>query len=41
MTSIEVRKTPATDLSEKSWLKEIAYQLAMLNEKKGPGRPPR
>jgi hypothetical protein len=41
MTSEEIKKTPATDVSERAWLKEIALQLALLNEKKNPynGRP--
>lgn len=34
MTSDEIKETLPTDLSGNSWLKEIAYQLALLNEKK-------
>lgn len=34
MTSEEISNTLATDLSTTRWLKEVAYQLALLNEKK-------
>jgi hypothetical protein len=34
MTSKEIDETVAVDKSERSWLKEIAYQLALLNEKR-------
>jgi hypothetical protein len=41
MTSEEIKQKPATDLSTNGWLREICIQLATLNEKKGPGRPPK
>ena len=34
MTSDEIKEIRVTDLSTNTWLKEIAYQLALLNEKK-------
>lgn len=33
MTSEEIQKAMVIDFSTNSWLKEIAYQLALLNEK--------
>jgi hypothetical protein len=33
MTSEQIKQTPATDLSTNGWLREIAMQLALLNEK--------
>jgi hypothetical protein len=33
VTSREIKDGAATDLSTNSWLREIAYQLALLNEK--------
>ncbi len=41
MTSDEIKRTPAIDMSATAWMREVALQLAILNEKKGPGRPPR
>lgn len=41
MTSEDLKNKPACDLSTNGWLREIAMQLALLNEKKGPGRPPK
>jgi len=35
MTSKEIKDALATDLSTNGWLREIAIQLARLNEKKG------
>ena len=32
MSSDEIRRTPVTDMSSTAWMKEIAYQLALLNE---------
>jgi hypothetical protein len=34
MTSEEIKQTPPFDLSTNGWLREIALQLAQLNEKK-------
>jgi hypothetical protein len=34
MTLQEIIRTPATDLSQTAWLREICIQLAMLNEKR-------
>ena len=34
MTSEKIKETSHYDLSETAWLKEIALQLAILNEKK-------
>ena len=36
MTSEKIKETSHYDLSETAWLKEIALQLALLNEKKSP-----
>lgn len=36
MTSDEIRRTPATDLSASTWMREICLQLALLNEKQMP-----
>lgn len=36
MTSKEIEETLAGDKPDRCWLKEIAYQLALLNEKKEP-----
>jgi hypothetical protein len=33
MTSDEIKQKPATDLSQTAWMREIALQLALLNEK--------
>jgi hypothetical protein len=33
MTSTEIQQKPAADLSTNSWLREIALQLALANEK--------
>jgi hypothetical protein len=41
MTSEEIKVIQYASLSTNGWLKEIAMQLALLNEKKGPGRPPK
>jgi hypothetical protein len=41
MTSEEIKQKPATDLSTNGWMREICIQLAMLNEKKALGRPPK
>jgi hypothetical protein len=41
MTSEEIKNTKPGDMSTNSWLREIALQLAQINEKKGPGRPPK
>jgi len=41
MTSEEIKGKLPTDLSANGWLREIALQIAILNEKKGPGRPPK
>jgi hypothetical protein len=38
MTTEEIKQKPAADLSTNGWLREIAIQLAQLNEKK-PGKP--
>jgi len=35
MTAEEIKKTQPFDLSANTWLKEIALQLALMNEKKG------
>jgi hypothetical protein len=34
MTSEEIKKTPPSDVSTNTWLREICIQLALLNEKK-------
>jgi hypothetical protein len=34
VTSEKIKETLPTDLSGNAWLKEIAYQLAVMNEKK-------
>jgi hypothetical protein len=34
VTSEKIKETLPTDLSGNAWLKEIAYQLAVINEKK-------
>lgn len=34
MTSEEIKETPQEARSQAGWLKEIAYQLAQLNESK-------
>jgi len=39
MTPEQIKQTMAIDLSTTGWLKEIALQLALLNQK-SPGRPP-
>jgi len=39
VTSEEIKRTMATDLSSNAWMKEIALQLALLNEKKPPEPP--
>ena len=36
MTSEQIKKTQHFDLSANQWLKEIAYQLALSNEKREP-----
>jgi len=36
LTANEIKLKPAADMSQTSWLREIALQLAQLNEKKGP-----
>ena len=36
MTSKEIKELKATDLSEREWLKELAYQLARMNERETP-----
>lgn len=36
MKPSEIKSTRACDLGEKEWLKEIALQLAMLNEQASP-----
>lgn len=41
MTSDQIKTTLATELSEKAWLREIALQLAIANEPKKAGRPPK
>jgi hypothetical protein len=41
MTSEEIKDAKAMDLSANAWLREIAIQLALLNEKKSAGRPPK
>jgi hypothetical protein len=33
MTSDEIKNTMAIDLSTNAWLREVALQLALLNEK--------
>jgi hypothetical protein len=38
MTSEEIKAFPANDKSLSSWLKEVAYQLAVLNEKTPPAK---
>jgi hypothetical protein len=40
MTQKEIEQTKPSDLSTNSWLREVCIQLALLNEKKSPGRPP-
>jgi hypothetical protein len=41
MTVEEIRKTPPAEMSTNAWLKEVAAQLAAMNERmaRGPGRP--
>ena len=47
MTSDEIKETPQDGRTSSGWLKEIAYQLALLNDsrkpedetKRGPERP--
>jgi hypothetical protein len=39
MTSDQIRDTLPTDLSGNSWLKEIAFQLALLNERQSIPEP--
>jgi hypothetical protein len=41
MKSSEIQLMRPTDLTSNGWLREIALQLSLLNEKKGPGRPPK
>jgi hypothetical protein len=41
MTPKEIKNTEQINLSTNGWLKEIAYQLAILNEQRKPGRPKR
>lgn len=45
MTSDQIKAAAATDLSQTQWLREIALQLAILNEhqpeKRPVGRPPK
>jgi hypothetical protein len=38
MNSEEIKQKAPTDLSTNSWLREIALQLALLNEKRTPKR---
>lgn len=38
MTSDEIKRMRATDWSDTCWLREIAIQLALLNEKPTPVR---
>ena len=42
MTSDEIKRTPAIDLSATAWIREVCLQLALINERqsRGPGRPP-
>lgn len=39
MTSDEISKKQASDLNTDSWLREIALQLALLNERQEPKQP--
>lgn len=41
MNSKQIQAISVTDMSERAWLKEIALQLAILNEPKRAGRPPK
>ncbi len=42
MTSDEIKRMPAIDQSATAWMREVALQVALLNERlsRGPGRPP-
>jgi hypothetical protein len=39
MTSEEIKAKTPIDLSERAWMREIAMQLALLNEKKPEPKP--
>ena len=41
MKSEEIKQLPPAELSTNAWLKEIALQLAQLNEPRKAGRPPK
>ena len=40
-TAAGIRDIAALELSERGWMREIALQLAYMNEKKKPGRKPK
>ena len=42
MTSDEIKRTPAIDMSATAWMREMCLQLALILERqsRGPGRPP-
>lgn len=40
MTSNEIKQKQALELSDTRWLQEIAFQLALLNEKPEPQKHP-
>lgn len=39
MTSIEIKETDESAKTEKGWLREVAYQLALLNESRTEKQP--
>lgn len=41
MKSEQIKATKPAEMSANEWLKEIALQLAILNEPKKAGRPPK
>ena len=41
MTSTQIKAIPPAEMSTNAWLKEIALQLAQLNEPRKAGRPPK
>ena len=41
MNKEQIKAVPPAELSTNAWLKEIALQLAQLNEPRKAGRPPK
>ena len=41
MTADQIKAIKPAEISQNEWLKEIAFQLAIANEPKKAGRPPK